>query len=386
MRVQGLIAHEWIEPHGGAEKVLDAMVEAYPDADISCLWSDAPGRYPNRRVIESFLARTPLRRRKALALPLMSHHWRRHATDGYDWALVSSHAFAHHLGSDRGRRERPTFVYAHTPARYLWNPDLDDRGNSFAARAGGAMLRRIDRRHAGGALYAANSVFVRDRIRTAWDVDAIVLHPPVDVERLQRHADWREELTEAEIRHVEGLPATYVMGASRFVPYKALDQVIAFGEAVNVPVVLAGAGPDEGRLRSVAATCRVPVIFVDRPRDALLYTLIQQATAFVFPPVEDFGILPVEAVALGTPVIVNQRGGAAESLAVTKGGVAHDFSDIRLADSALSQALRADMQHAAAAACNFTVRRFQSRLVEWMAIQGSGAFDASHAPRALAEK
>lgn len=362
----GLIAHEWIEPHGGAEKVLDTMADAFPDADIACLWSDAPERYAGRRVTESRLARTPLRHRKALALPFMSRHWRNYDTTKYDWVLVSSHAFAHHAGSRRAKRDTATFVYTHTPARYLWSPELDERGSSLPARLGGGLLRQIDRRHAGGAQYAANSAFVRDRIRTAWGIDSTVIHPPVDIKRLQISEPWRNRLNESDAALLDRLPQGYLLGASRFVPYKALDKVIAFGEAAGRPIVLAGGGPDEERLRAIAAEAKVSVTFVHRPSDALLYAMIQEATAFVFPPIEDFGILPVEATALGTPVIVNRVGGAAESVRITKGGVAHDFSDPVLAGAALDRALEVDRSTAARAAERFSNQKFEGSLQKWV--------------------
>jgi len=355
------------------------MAATFPDADITCLWSDAPERYAEHRVVESPLARTPLRGRKALCLPFMSQYWRTYDTSDYDWVLVSSHAFAHHIGSQRSPRTRPTYVYTHTPARYLWNPELDDRGTSLPARLASRPLRRLDRRHAGGAQYAANSVFVRDRIRAAWGVDATVLYPPVDIERLQRHTDWRQQLTDAERELIEHLPDAYLMGASRFVPYKALDKVIAFGERTKLPVVLAGAGPDEGRLRSIAAASRTAVTFIERPRDALLYSLLQQATAYIFPPVEDFGILPVEAAALGTPVVVSTVGGASESLHITAGGAEHDFDDLAAANGALHRALQADMDHARIASCKFSNEMFRSRLAAWVSPSEKRLFSSTPA-------
>lgn len=342
------------------------MADAFPDADIACLWSDAPERYVGRRVTESRLARTPLRGRKALALPFMSRHWRNYDTRNYDWVLVSSHAFAHHAGSRRSKRDTPTFVYTHTPARYLWSPELDQRGGSLAARLGGGLLRQIDRRHAGGAQYAANSAFVRNRIRDAWGIDSTVIHPPVDVQRLQISEPWRNRLNTADAAVLECLPQGYLLGASRFVPYKALDEVIAFGEAVGRQVVLAGGGPDEERLRAIAAEAKVPVTFVHRPSDALLYALIQEAAAFVFPPIEDFGIIPVEATALGTPIIVNRFGGAAESIRITNGGVEHDFSDVRRAHAALDEALAVDRVAAVEASQRFSNEEFESSLQTWV--------------------
>jgi hypothetical protein len=92
----GLIVHEWLEPRGGAESVVDAMIEAFPDADLFALWNDARGRYPE--VQESWIARTPLRRHKGLVIPVLPVTWRTvPLREEYDWALVSSHLFAHHI-------------------------------------------------------------------------------------------------------------------------------------------------------------------------------------------------------------------------------------------------------------------------------------------------
>src|SRR5690606_18090080 len=93
----GLLVHEWIESSGGAENVLEAMARTFPDADIQCLWNDAPHRFEGRSVRETWLARPPMRRQKALALPLTVGAWRGlPARQEYEWMLVSSHLFAHH--------------------------------------------------------------------------------------------------------------------------------------------------------------------------------------------------------------------------------------------------------------------------------------------------
>lgn len=316
---RGLLVHEWIERTGGAEKVLDAFADAFPLADIACLWNDAPDRYPDREVVETALARTPLRSHKALALPVMPAVWRtlgrhRRLTGPYEWALVSSHLFAHQATPPTVSPDR-TFVYAHTPARYLWAPGLDARGSSAAVRAVAPLFRRIDRSRGARLQHvAANSRFVRDRIRRAWGVDAHVVHPPVDVAGLTATADWSQRLAPHELDVLAALPPVFLLGASRFVPYKRLDHVIDAGAAADVPVVIAGSGPEESALRARADAVRVPVTFVIAPSDALLRAIMQRALAYVFPPVEDFGIMPVEAMALGTPVVVNAVGGASESV------------------------------------------------------------------------
>ncbi|WP_237463798.1 glycosyltransferase [Leucobacter aridicollis] len=363
----GLIVHEWIERVGGAERVLDAFADLAPEADIYCLWDDAPGRYP-RRVIESPLSRTPVRGKKALAMPFMPHVWRELRVGEYDWSLISSHLFAHHAQVAGVTAERK-FVYVHTPARYLWEPELDGRASSWYLRAVAPTFRTIDRHAARrNRNVAANSKFVRNRIRRVWDTDATVIYPPVDISRLSRRGDWRDALSATEAATFQALPGTYILGASRFVPYKALDRVIDAGAAAGVPVVLAGSGPDETRLRAYAAESSTPVIFVSRPSDEMVAALMQHALVYVFPAVEDFGIMPVEAMALGTPVVVNAVGGASESMLEDVTGVSvHDFSHESLA-SAVTAASRLSGLACRERAREFSTNRFTSEIRDWMSL------------------
>jgi len=317
-----VIVHEWVERWGGAERVLEAMSEAFPSAEVRVLWNDAPDLL-DRPVGESWLARTPLRRSKPLALPAMLPTWRMPLPGDPDWVLVSSHLFAHHV---RTPTDTVKFVYAHTPARYIWEPDRDGRGSGPAARAASALLKPIDRRRAAEASHiAVNSAFTAARVEAAWQQPSTVIHPPVDTETLTSTTDWLTALTDAERRLVESLPADFLLGASRFVPYKRLDRVIAAGEATGLPVVIAGQGPDEAALRARAASGRVDVTFVIAPSDALVRALYARALAFVFPAVEDFGIMPVEAMAVGTPVIGHSAGGVHESISLVGGGVTADL-------------------------------------------------------------
>ncbi len=200
---------------------------------------------------------TPLRRHKALALPLMPATWRApQRSAAYDWALVSSHAFAHHVNV--GSPECPKYVYVHTPARYLWAPELDARGDNLAARLAGppaAGDRPASRAEA--TSIAANSRFVADRVERAWERPATVIHPPVDVAWI-RSGGWRKQLTDADRRVLEALPADFVLGVSRFIPYKRLDAVMQTGQLLGVPVVIAGHGPLEAELRAMAAEFTVP--------------------------------------------------------------------------------------------------------------------------------
>lgn len=367
IELSGLIVHEWIARSGGSENVLQAMSNVFPESDIYCLWNDAPDRFGKTRVKESFLAQTPLRRNKAAALPFMPHLWRNVELGDYDWTLVSSHLFAHHVGTKASRESRQVFAYVHTPARYIWAPHLDSRGQSLATKLTSPYFRRLDRQRAAeGTTFAANSTFIQERIRETWHQDATVIYPPVAVTRLQSQSNWSSVLNSIEADIFGTLPTDYVLGASRFVAYKQLESVISAGEAAGIPVVLAGAGPQEKFLRDVAENASVPVYFVDSPSDHLLYALIQSARVFIFPPVEDFGILPVEAMALGTPVLVNSVGGAVESVTALNGGTAVNNFHGSEAAAAVSDAAGKDMTETKIKARMFSEESFSESLRSWM--------------------
>ena len=231
--MSGVLVHEWLAPRGGSENVFEALSRVFPDAARYCLWNESEGRF----VVdgETWLARTPLRGRKAAAVGLMPLAWRTLPSVDADWILTSSHLFAHHARFGGSGRGAPKLVYTHTPARYIWNPELDVRGDTFAARTAANMLKGLDRRRAQEPVaIAANSVFVQKRIAQAWHRESTVIHPPVDVTAFLR-APEPDERDEAALAL---LPETFLLGFSRFIPYKRLDLVIEAGIAADVPVVL----------------------------------------------------------------------------------------------------------------------------------------------------
>lgn len=364
---RGVLVHEWVAQSGGSENVFEALSEIYPGADLRCLWNDSTGRFEGRTLEETWLARTPLRRSKAAALPFMPWTWRRLEDRGYEWALISSHAFAHHARFG-GRTDLPRYVYVHSPARYVWTPDLDRRGSALAVRMVAAALRPVDRRAARAAntSFAANSEFVRQRVQDAWGVDARVLFPPVDVELIQSVERWADRLDPDERAVLDSLPDGFVLGASRFIPYKRLDLVVRTGELVGRPVVLAGRGPELERLREVARTASVPVHIVENPSGPLLRALYQSTALYVFPAVEDFGIMPVEALAAGAPVLAQAVGGTAESVEQGRSGALVTFDDpaavVEGADVAMGTA-RSDRQDRAR---EFSRARFDERVRAWV--------------------
>jgi glycosyltransferase involved in cell wall biosynthesis len=364
---QTLIAHEWLAPHGGSENVFEQLAVALPGSRLRCIWNDAPQRFGDE-IAESWLARTPIRRSKAAALPFLSLASRAADLDGIERVVTSSHAFAHHLATRASAWGLDSYAYVHSPARYVWVPDMDERGAGRTARAASTVLKRLDRRHTSAAVrYAANSEFVRARIRAAWGQDATVIYPPVAVERIQAVTDWRAQTEAQEEQMLAGLPEHFVLGASRLVEYKRLDLSMRAGEALGLPVVIAGAGPFEAGLKELAASCSVPVRFVGRVSDPGLYALYQRAELFVFMAVEDFGIMPVEAMAAGTPVLVNDVGGAAESVLAVEGGaaVSPDAGSTALREAA-AQAVSVDRLAMAERVSTYSEASFRARIQSWV--------------------
>lgn len=359
----GIIVHEWIAPSGGSENVFEAIARAFPEAERWCLWNDSDRLQP---ISETLLARTPLKGHKALALPFMPWVWRHLPSRDADWTLTSSHLFAHHARFGGTARDAPQLVYAHTPARYIWVPELDVRGDSFPARLVSRALKPLDRKRAQEpAAIAANSEFIARRIADAWERDAEVIYPNVDVDRIFAEPS----LTPSEEAQLDALPREFVLGFSRFVPYKRLDAAIDAGRVSGLPVVLAGGGDDEERLRAYGERVHPGnVSFVINPSDHFLSAILRRATALVFAPIEDFGIIPVEAMAAGTPVLVNATGGAVESVVDgTTGAHVHNWSDDAEVRRAVETAIACDPDACHERAKLFGADVFDARIRDFVA-------------------
>ncbi|WP_425545827.1 glycosyltransferase [Aeromicrobium alkaliterrae] len=338
------------------------MTLAFPEARRFCLWNDDPTRFPG--VEESWLARSPLRRSKPAALPFMRAAGRGADLGGADLVLSSSHVFGHAIASRAARRGIRAFAYVHSPARYIWAPEYDPRGRSLPVRTVAPALRRVDRRSVDPRVsYAANSAFVAERMAEAWGVEARVIHPPVAVANIVQSME--RPLSEQDAEAARQLPAEFVLGASRLVDYKRVDAAIDLGSSLGVPVVIAGDGPDRERLQAVADSAGVRVQFLGRVSDRLLHELYRRALLFVFAAVEDFGIMPLEAVTAGAPVVVNREGGAWEGVSATGAGASCDPDDPDELRAAAETAIGLRSVAGSAATADFADELFRSRVVEW---------------------
>ncbi|PZM95582.1 MAG: glycosyltransferase [Actinobacteria bacterium] len=348
------LVQEWFEATGGSENVFLAANELLPHARSFVLWRDADATQ-GQDYQESWLARTPLRRHKALALPFMPLTWRTLTRERFDVVISFSHAFAHtvRVGDPSVTRY---LSYVHSPARYLWSPGFDRRGSNPLLAVPRRLLQVVDvrmSRHVHS--YAANSHEVRSRIRRFWGRDARVIHPPVDVDFFSSPP---EQVRQQERR--------YLLGAGRWVAYKNFDLMIEIADAAGVPLVIAGSGPQEDVLRKAAARASVPVTFEHRPSRERLRELYWGALALLYPAHEDFGIIPVEAQAAGTPVIGMRRGGLLETVVDAMTGFLIDSTDPVAYARMVPHVAELDPEQIRAHAATFSAAVFRANMTAWI--------------------
>ena len=297
------LCHEWLRYPHGSEKTFMQMARVFPAADLYALTMSAPGGldFGGRRVATTFLDRIPpLRDRHALQLPLMPLAWRYATRRRYQVVVTSSHACA--KGFRPGRRALH-LCYCYTPMRYVWTPDLDRRKRANPlTRVGEAALKRWDLKSVGWVdEFAAISHYVKARIERFYSRPARVIYPPVDTDF-----------------YTPGDPSNrrdFAVAVARLVPYKRMDLAIRACRDTGVPLRIAGWGPQEAELRDLAENIGADVRFVTNPTDEQLRELYRSARVCLFPAEEDFGIVPVEAQACGTPVVALGRGGSLETVA-----------------------------------------------------------------------
>lgn len=303
------IVHEWLTTYAGSEKVVEQMLEVYPEADIFTMVDFLPekdrGFLKGRKVRTSFLQNMPFAKKKYRQyLPLMPLAIEQFDLSSYDLILSSSHAVA--KGVITGPNQLH-ISYVHSPIRYAWDMQhqyLKESGLQRGLKGAFAkyMLSRIrmwDYRTANGVdFFIANSDFIASRIWKVYRRESSVIYPPVNVNAFAYREDKED----------------FYLTASRMVPYKKMDMIAeAFAGMPDKRLVVIGDGPEMDKVKAHAAKAPNITVLGYQP-DAALIDHMQRAKAFVFAAEEDFGITPVEAQACGTPVIAYGRGGSLETV------------------------------------------------------------------------
>jgi glycosyltransferase involved in cell wall biosynthesis len=301
------IVHEYLIDFGGAEQVLKGLLEIWPNAPIFTLIYDPSGNckdiIQSTGVTGSFLNKMPFSKRKHRAyLPLMPLAIEQFDLSGYDVVISASHAIAKGVitGPDQLH-----ISYLHTPMRYAWDMQpayLSDAGlekglRSFITRSLLHYLRIWDMRTVAGVdHYIANSQFIARRIMKLYKREAAVIHPPVEIDRFKVREDKED----------------FYVTVSRLVSYKKVDLIVrAFNQMPDKKLVVMGDGPELKTLKAMAAS---NITFTGFQSDRVIEDTLQRARAFVYAAQEDFGIVPVEAQACGTPVIAYGKGGVLETV------------------------------------------------------------------------
>ena len=321
------IIHDWLTVWAGAEKVLEQMLELWPEADVFCLINHLPENQEREflkgRVKKtSFLQDIPFSKKiYRFCLPLMPFAIEQFDLTGYDLVISSSHAVAKGVitGPDSFH-----LCYCHSPMRYAWDFQHEYLGSpstilkkicQFPVRYLLHRLRQWDFQSGQRPdLMLANSKYISRRIRKCYRRESLVVYPPVNTDRLKAY--FKPYACKKD----------YYIVISRLVPYKRVQLIAeAFSSMAGKKLVIIGDGPERANLEqyieSLPDQQRSRITYLGYQDDAKLFDYLSFAKAMVFAAEEDFGILPVESQSVGTPVIAYGRGGATETVEEGKTGL-----------------------------------------------------------------
>lgn len=301
------IIHDWLVVYNGAEKVLEELLNIFPEADLfsTVEYLSEKDRHfiQNKEVKTTFIQKLPFSKSKYRAyLPLMPLAIEQLDLSSYDLIISSSHAVAKGIitGPDQLH-----ISYVYSPIRYAWDlqhqylkeSGLEKGVKSWITRYLLHKVRNWDYRTANGVdFFMSVSDFIGRRIWKAYRRESQTIYPPVDVSAFTLH-ERKED---------------FYLTASRMVPYKKMDIIVdAFSSMPDKKLIVIGDGPDMKKLKAKAGS---NVVILGYQPFEVLKDHMQRARAFIFAAEEDFGITPLEAQACGTPVIAYGKGGSLETV------------------------------------------------------------------------
>lgn len=303
------IVHEWFDSYAGSEKVLEQMLKVYPEADLFAVVDFLPQNkrwfIQNKNVTTTFIQKLPKAKNKFRKyLPLMPLAIEQLDLRKYDLVISNSHCVAKGVISGPNQLH---ISYVHSPIRYAWDlqqqyleeANLQHGLKGWVAKIILHYMRLWDSRTGNNVDYfISNSKYIAKRIQKCYRRTAQVIYPPVAV----------NDFTICKQKE------DYYLTASRMVPYKKMDLIVeAFSKMTDKKLIVIGDGAQFEKVKSQAKKFENIVLLGYQPFEVLKEKM-QKAKAFVFAPEEDFGIVPVEAQACGTPVIAYGKGGALETV------------------------------------------------------------------------
>jgi glycosyltransferase involved in cell wall biosynthesis len=322
--VKVAIVHDWLNQIGGAEAVLETLVEMFPGAPVftTIYWRRGmPLRYQEWDIRPTWLDRAPfIYRHHQPYLPLYPLAVQSMDLRGYDLILSNKSGFCHGVRTTPGQLH---IDYCLTPTRYVWDY-AGYAAQEGLGRAADLLLRPLIRwlqsweRRAAYRVdhFIAISCEVQARIARFYQRDSTIIYPPVDTER------YRPSLEP---------PGDYFLVVSRLIPYKRIDLAVQACSQLGRPLLVVGEGRGLAALENMAGPT---VRFLGRLPDDELGRLLVGCRAFIFPGYEDFGIAPLEAQAAGRPVIAYAAGGALDTVVDGETGLFfHEQTPEALADA-----------------------------------------------------
>lgn len=296
------LVHDYLNQYGGAERVLEALHELYPQAPVYTSIYDPEALPPLYRAWDirvSWMQRLPAWRRLFRAyFPLYPSAFESFDLSSYDLVLSSSSAYAKGAIPAPGARH---ICYCHTPMRFAWRTDAYMEREGVAGPARMALALPLSAMRMWDTLssvrvdaFIANSREVAARIRRYYGRESVVIPPPADLPPFAPQP-----------------PGDYYLAGGRLIPYKRLDLAVRAFSALGLPLKVFGDGRDRAALEAIAGPNVEFLGFVSEERRRGLFA---GCRAFVFPGEEDFGITPLEAMAAGRPVIAYAAGGALDTV------------------------------------------------------------------------